>query len=92
MTHACEKLFKKLSHAEQTAIDKRIAEIKTDPSCGDSFRDPALKGLLHTHARGSSSNLLIAWSKEEVPKKRIVVEGVGRHEIIDWLTTYRRQP
>ena len=90
MTKACEKLFKKLSRKEQEAIDKRISEIRKAPSSGSNLDDPALKGLLHTHARGSSSNILVIWSTEEKPKKRIIIEGVGPHKIIDWLKRRRK--
>lgn len=89
MTRACEKLFKKLPKKQQEWIDKRISEICKDPSCGHGFSDPFLKGLLHTHARGSASNLLVVWSKQDNPKK-ITVEGVGSHKILKWLTKRRK--
>jgi hypothetical protein len=91
MTKACEKLFKKLPHLDQVAVDKKIKELCKDPTCGDNFRDPVLKGLLHTHVRGSSSNLLVAWSKDEKPKKKIIIEGVGGHKMVDWLIQQRRK-
>jgi len=91
MTKACEKVFKKLHKPDQIAIDKKIEELCKDPTCGDNFRDPALKGVLHTHVRGSSGNLLVAWSKEEKPKKKIIIEGVGGHKIIDWLIEQRKK-
>ena len=89
ITHTCGKMLKKLSRFEQTAVDERINEIKANPSCGDSFKDPSLKGLLHTHARGRSSNLIIAWSTKEVPKKKILIEGVGGHDMLKWLMVHR---
>jgi len=89
MTKACEKLFKKLPKKQQEWVHKRILEIRKAPSDGYGFRAPLLKGLLHTHARGSASNLLVIWSKQDNPKK-IIIEGVGSHKIIDWLTKRRR--
>lgn len=85
MTKACEKLFKKLTKREQKAVDERISDIQMNPSQGDYLHDKDLKGLLHTHARGKSSNLIIIWSVEKKFKK-IIVEAVGPHKIIEWLT------
>jgi len=90
MTKACEKLFKKLPKRQQEWIDKRISEICKDPSCGHGFSDPFLKGLFHTHARGSASNVLVIWSKQKDPIKKIIIEGVGRHKILNWLTKRRK--
>ncbi len=83
MTKACEKLFKKLPRNEQESIKNRVLEICRDPFCGDKFHDPSLKGLLHTHARGSSSNLMVIWSVQEEPEKRVILEGVGSHKMLD---------
>ena len=90
MTKACEKLFKKLPKKQQEWVHKKILEIRKAPSYGYGFRDPSLKGLLHTHARGSASNLLVVWSKQENLKKKIIIEGVGPHKIIDWLIKRRK--
>jgi mRNA-degrading endonuclease RelE of RelBE toxin-antitoxin system len=90
MTKPCEKLFKKLPRTQQEWVHKRILEICEDPTCGDKLRDPLLKGLLHTHARGSASNLLIVWSTEEKPEKTVVIEGVGDHKVLDFLAQRRR--
>ena len=89
MTKPCEKLFKKLPRRQQEWVHKRILEICKDPTCGYKFRDPILKGLLHTHARGSASNLLVVWSTRENLEK-IIVEGVGPHKILEWLMRRRK--
>jgi mRNA-degrading endonuclease RelE of RelBE toxin-antitoxin system len=83
MTRACEKLFKKLPRNQQEAIKNRILEICKEPFCGDKFRDASMQGLLHTHARGSASDLLVIWSVQDNPEKQIVVEGVGHHKMLD---------
>lgn len=91
MTKACEKLFKKLPRKQQEWVHKKISEIRKDPTCGDKFSDPDLKGLLHTHARGSASNVLVVWSTQQTPKKRIIIEGVGSHKMLDWLRRRRKK-
>ena len=83
MTKPCEKLFKKLPRNQQEWVRKRIHEICKKPSNGDKFRDPSMKGLLHTHARGSASNLLLVWSTQKNPEKLVVVEAVGSHKKLD---------
>lgn len=90
MTEVCEKFFRKLTPREQQAIDKRIAEIKKEPSCGDNFSGPELRGVLHTHVLGRSSNCEVAWSVQETPKKLITIEAVGSHDNIEKLKRLRR--
>ena len=90
MTDACTGMFKKLSRREQEAVDKRISEIQKDPSCGDHFSGVELKGVLHTHALGRSNDCVVAWSKQEKPKKKIIIESVGSHDNIEWLKRVRR--
>ena len=91
MTDTCAEFFKKLPHKEQEATDKKIAEVKKDPSCGDYFSEPELKGVLHTHVFGRSSDSVVAWSKQEKPKKKIIIESVGSHDNIDRLKRLRRK-
>lgn len=91
MTKACEKLLKKLPRNQQEWVHKRILEIEREPASGDKFRDPALKGLLHTHARGSASNVLVVWSTQQSPKCTVIIEGVGPHKILDWLIRRRKK-
>ena len=88
MTKACEKLFKNLSRSQQIAVDERIVDIRQNPSQGSHLQGQTLKGLLHAHVRGKSSNLLVVWSYLEEPGK-IVVEAVGPHKVIDWLERRR---
>jgi len=83
MTEACEKLFRKLPRGQQEAIKARVVEICKEPFSGDKFRDASLKGLLHTHARGSASNLLIIWSVKENVEKLVIIEGVGSHKMLE---------
>lgn len=90
MTDTCGDMFKKLSRREQEAIDKKILEIQKDPSCGDYFDGVELKGVLHTHVLGRSSDCLVAWSKQEKPKKKIIIESVGSHDNIERLKRLRR--
>jgi mRNA-degrading endonuclease RelE of RelBE toxin-antitoxin system len=90
MTRTCEDMFKKLSSRERDAIHKRILELKKDPSCGDYFDGPELKGVLHSHVLGRSSDCLIAWSKQEKPKRKIIIEAVGSHDNIERLKRLRR--
>lgn len=75
--------------SQQKAIDKRITDIRRAPSQGDNLQGQILKGLLHTHVRGRSSNLLVIWSHEENPKK-ITIEAVGPHKIIAWLERQKK--
>ena len=89
MTWACEKLFIKLTRREQQAVDSRISDICQDPSQGEYLEGRYLDGLLHTHASGKSSNLLVIWSYDDNPK-RIVIEGVGPHKVIDWLARQKK--
>jgi hypothetical protein len=91
ITDVCGDFFKTLTHREQEAIDKKIAEIKLDPSCGDYFTEPELRGVLHTHVLGNSSNCVVAWSKQEKPKRKIIIEAVGSHDNIDKLKRLRRK-
>ena len=90
MTNTCEDMLKKLNRREQEAIDKKILEIQKDPSCGDYFSGVELKGVLHTHVLGRSSDCLVAWSKQEKPKKKITIESVGSHDNIERLKRLRR--
>jgi len=89
MTKACEKLFNKLSMVEQKAVLERIEDIKRDPSSGTKLQDKDLEGSLHTHCRGKRSNLLIIWSHDQ-KSKRIWIEAVGPHKIIDWLARRKK--
>jgi mRNA-degrading endonuclease RelE of RelBE toxin-antitoxin system len=91
MTDTCERMFRKLTRGEQEAIDGKISEIRKDPSCGDYFNGSELKGVLHTHVLGRSSDCLVAWSKQENPRKKIIVEAVGSHDNIERLKRLRRK-
>ncbi len=91
MTDACEAFFRKLTRREQEGVDRKIAEIKKDPSCGDYFSAPELRGVLHTHVFGSSSDCVVAWSKQERPERKIIIEAVGSHDNIDKLKRLRRK-
>lgn len=90
MTQTCEDFFKNLTRREQEGTHKKIQEIRKDPSCGDYFSDPELKGLLHTHVFGRSSDHIVAWSKQEKPTKKIIIESVGSHDNIERLKRLRR--
>ena len=90
MTRVCEGMFKKLNRREQEAVDKKILEIQKDPSCGDYFNGAELKGVLHTHVLGRSSDCVVAWSKQEKPKRKITIESVGSHDNIERLKRLRR--
>ena len=91
MTNTCEDFFKKLSRREQEATHKKILEIQKDPSCGDYFSAPELRGVLHTHVFGRSSDCIVAWSKQEKPTKKIIIESVGSHDNIERLKRLRRE-
>jgi mRNA-degrading endonuclease RelE of RelBE toxin-antitoxin system len=89
MTHACEKIFKKLPRNQQEDIKAKISEVCANPySVGHKLLDASMVGFRHDHAGNIKNNVLVVWSIEE-EKKTVWIESVGSHKNMENLQSQR---